>query len=76
VANVLRAPSEGFWDIILCRNVAIYLKREASCALWAMLALRLRPGGLLVVGNAERPSVPGLNHLDRCLYRKNGDSHA
>ena len=74
--NVLREPPEGLWDIIVCRNVAIYLKREVGCALWATLVSRLRPGGLLVVGNAEQPAVPGLDILDRCIYRTRGGTDA
>jgi chemotaxis methyl-accepting protein methylase len=76
VANVLGSPAEETWDLILCRNVAIYLRCEAGSALWATLIGRLRPGGLLVVGNAERPSVPGLDLLERCVYLKNGGSDA
>lgn len=44
----------GRWDLILCRNVAIYLAPPARSALHAMLAASLAPGGLLVLGRSER----------------------
>jgi chemotaxis methyl-accepting protein methylase len=62
-------------DLILCRNLAIYLTPEAATELWNLLYTRLRPGGLLVVGRAERPtpSVAGsLSRVGPCIYRKGG----
>lgn len=59
------------WDLILCRNVAIYLHPAASTALWDRLAGSLRTGGCLVVGKAERPE--GRRRLLRvapCVYQK------
>lgn len=70
VRNVLEALPAGRWDLILCRNLAIYLAPRANRALWNSLVSCLRPGGLLVVGRAERPSNPGLTQLDQCVYRK------
>jgi chemotaxis protein methyltransferase CheR len=76
VQNVLKTPADGPWDVISCRNVAIYLTRDAACALWAALAERLRPEGLLVVGKAERPAVACLSQVAQCVYSRLGPSHA
>ena len=61
-------------DLVLCRNLVIYLQPAATAALWAMLAAALRPGGVMVLGKAERPlGVPGLANAGPCLYRKRVD---
>lgn len=61
----------GDWDMILCRNVAIYLEPTAATAMWCSLAGRLRPEGVLVVGKAERPdAAAGLRRLAPCIYRR------
>jgi chemotaxis methyl-accepting protein methylase len=71
--DVVAGPEPGEWDLVLCRNVAIYLQPEASAALWANLVAPLRPGGVLVTGKAERPlGVRNLVPLGPCLYRKSG----
>jgi chemotaxis protein methyltransferase CheR len=57
-------------DLLLCRNLAIYLEPEATRELWVTCASRLRNGGVLVVGKAERPAVEGLDRIGPCLYRK------
>jgi len=69
--DVLAAAEPGPWDVVLCRNLAIYLRHDAVAALWTRLAAALRPGGLLVLGNAERPvGVRGLVPVGPCLYRR------
>jgi chemotaxis protein methyltransferase CheR len=63
-------------DLILCRNLAIYLEHAASCELWQRLSRRLRPGGILMLGKAERPaSAPELVRIGPCLYRKMRGAH-
>ena len=62
--------SEGpSWDIILFRNLAIYLRCPAP--LWERYSRQLSPGGMLVTGKAETPprTLP-LCREARCLYRK------
>ncbi len=65
----------GKHDVILCRNLAIYLTPAAAGELWSMLVSQLRPGGLLLVGKAERPT-PEVRSLlirrSRCLYQRRG----
>lgn len=51
-----RPPSSGVfsgYDLILCRNVLIYLKRESHRRVMTSLAGWLHPGGALVLGEAE-----------------------
>lgn len=52
--DLLREPPPAArYDLIACRNVIIYLGREAQEALLASLHRALRPGGYLVLGRAE-----------------------
>jgi chemotaxis protein methyltransferase CheR len=71
-ANVLCVLEPGAWDMILCRNLAIYLRASAAARLWQSLHDSLRPGGILVLGKAERPmGVEGLSMIAPCIYRRN-----
>ena len=70
-ADVTRSAEAGPWDLILCRNMVMYLQPDAAGAVWRRLELTLRPGGFLIVGKAERPT--GSRHLvphGPCIYRK------
>jgi chemotaxis methyl-accepting protein methylase len=58
-------------DIILCRNLLIYLERAAAAELWRSVVGALAPGGLLVTGRAERPPLElKLTRLAPCIYTK------
>lgn len=71
--DLLAGVEAGPWDIVLWRNAAIYLKPEPAVAIWDALAGTLRPGGVLVVGKAERPPrAAGLMGIGRCVYRVQG----
>lgn len=61
------------WDMILCRNLAIYLKPDVADRMWERLVAGLKVGGLLVLGKAERPQrcLP-LKRLGLGLYLKLG----
>jgi chemotaxis protein methyltransferase CheR len=48
----------GRFALILCRNVAIYLRPDAKRKLHTMLAAALMTNGVLVLGRAERLSEP------------------
>lgn len=50
----------GTYDIIFCRNVAIYFDAEVRRGLFQRMAEQLRPGGVLVVGSTE--SLLGISH--------------
>jgi chemotaxis protein methyltransferase CheR len=76
-ANIIQGIENGPWDLILWRNMAIYLTPEAAEPIWHGLASALAPGGALIVGRAERPPTSfSLINMCRCIYRSySGDSH-
>ncbi|MEM1187793.1 MAG: protein-glutamate O-methyltransferase CheR [Pseudomonadota bacterium] len=43
----------GSFDIIFCRNVAIYFDLPTRKSLFERLARQLKPGGMLVIGSSE-----------------------
>jgi chemotaxis methyl-accepting protein methylase len=47
------APREGPWDLVLCRNVFIYILRAQSEPTLRRLALSLRVGGSLILGASD-----------------------
>jgi chemotaxis protein methyltransferase CheR len=73
VADAFAVRSGSAADLLLCRNLAIYLRADAADVLWHRLVAALRPGGLLLVGKAERPPAAArLERIGPCLYRKEG----
>ena len=57
-ASLLELPASlGEFDVILCRNVLIYMDDMARRQVLAGLAARLRPGGILALGVTD--SAPG-----------------
>lgn len=72
-ADVLQETEPGEWDMILCRNLAIYLQPDAAQKLWTRLHGALRRGGLLVTGKAERPAATsGFRQVGSCLFQREG----
>lgn len=64
-------PVHESFDIVLCRNVVIYLTPSSARELWRRLIARIVPDGLLVVGKAERlDRSMGVERIGPCLYRK------
>jgi two-component system CheB/CheR fusion protein len=51
--NVLRDPPFSRLDLICCRNLLIYLDREAQCRILEMFRFALKPGGYLFLGTSE-----------------------
>jgi two-component system CheB/CheR fusion protein len=51
--NLLRDPPFSKLDLICCRNLLIYLNRDAHAAVLEMFHSVLKPGGFLFLGNAE-----------------------
>lgn len=47
-------PMKRRYQVIFCRNVAIYFEAEAQTQIWHRLAGLLAPGGCLYVGHSER----------------------
>ncbi|WP_375427732.1 CheR family methyltransferase [uncultured Sphingomonas sp.] len=53
-------PPPGRFDLVMCRNVLLYLTPAGRAAVFDRLARALRPGGLLVLGAGE--TVIGQTH--------------
>jgi chemotaxis protein methyltransferase CheR len=52
--NLLDAPPMlGAFDLVLCRNVLLYLQRDARARVAANLASSMKHGGILLVGGGE-----------------------
>lgn len=58
VADLAETAVGGPWDIILWRNLAIYLNPTPAERLWSRLAAALTPGGFLIVGKADARRRP------------------
>lgn len=72
-SNLLHEPFEFNFDLIMCRNVMIYLTDEAKNYLLAKLAASLRTGGILFIGSSEtieQPEAYGLIKVDKYFYKK------
>jgi chemotaxis protein methyltransferase CheR len=68
--DATRECPPGPWDVVLCRNLVIYLQDHAGQALFDRLTGQLARGGFLVVGNAERPPASlKLTQVARCVYQ-------
>jgi chemotaxis protein methyltransferase CheR len=66
-------PPAGRFDLILCRNVAIYLEPAAKARLHRMLAEALAAGGVLMLGRSERladPASLGLRRIEPHVYER------
>jgi chemotaxis protein methyltransferase CheR len=71
VEDALSGAPKPQWDLILCRNVAIYFDSGVASQLWQRLVDSLNPGGVLVTGKAEKPSAKlPLTRLAKCIYRR------
>ena len=64
----------GRFDIVFCRNVAIYFQQEDKVMLFNKLADILEPGGYLIIGSSE--AISGINsrfepkiHLNMIFYQ-------
>ena len=51
--NVLSDPPFSKIDVISCRNLLIYMERQAQTEVLTLLHFALNPGGLLFLGTAE-----------------------
>lgn len=53
-ANLLTSPIfNGVYDIVFCRNVAIYFKKEEKRLLFERIYRSLKPQGTLIIGSTE-----------------------
>jgi chemotaxis protein methyltransferase CheR len=70
VADVLATIEAGPWDLVLCRNLTIYLDGPANAHVLRETAATLASGGFMLVGRAERlAGHRQLRPAGRCLYR-------
>jgi chemotaxis methyl-accepting protein methylase len=73
--DLTRLCEPGAWDLILCRNMTMYLRADVAARVWGALENALRPGGFLVLGKAERPLVARrLGVVAPCIYRRDRTS--
>lgn len=66
-------PNFPEFQVIFCRNVAIYFERCVQAKLWARIAKALSPGGVVFIGHSERISGDArkiLSPLGVTTYRK------
>jgi chemotaxis protein methyltransferase CheR len=63
--DLLRDPYKDDFDLVLCRNVVIYLTRSAKDRIFQGLARALRPGGFLFIGSTEMIFAPQELDLER-----------
>ncbi|MEM9433268.1 MAG: protein-glutamate O-methyltransferase [Pseudomonadota bacterium] len=66
-------PVKGPFEIIMCRNVAIYFDKQTQAKLWARFAELLSPTGVLMIGHSERLSAnvtEQFSSLGVTAYRK------
>lgn len=70
-ADILELREREQWDVILCRNVSIYLEPSVAQDLLRRLEVALRPGGILVLGQSERPGRGSrLAPLGSCIFQR------
>jgi two-component system CheB/CheR fusion protein len=67
--NVLRDPPFSRLDLICCRNLLIYVGREAQTSILEMFRFALRPGGYLFLGSSESAEV--VSELFTVIDKKN-----
>jgi chemotaxis methyl-accepting protein methylase len=51
--NLVEPPPQGDWDIVMCRNVLIYIARQRARSVVEALGDALAPGGHLLLGASE-----------------------
>ena len=73
--NILRDPPFSRVDVVACRNLLIYLERDAQSQALALLHFALNPGGLLFLGSAETadwvPELFSVVDKKHRIYRAN-----
>ena len=70
--DLLADPYPSPMDLILCRNLFIYLAQSTQAEVTGRLVQALQPGGYLVLGGTEYISDParfGLKRVDFCVYQ-------
>jgi chemotaxis protein methyltransferase CheR len=71
--DLLNDPFINDYDLILCRNVFIYLTEDSKQYLYRKFAAALRPGGVLFIGSTEqifKANEIGFRSLATFFYQK------
>lgn len=71
--DLLADPPFAHLDLVVCRNVLIYLQREAQRDVVELFHYALRPGGHLVLGTSESIDGSELFRVENekaCIHRK------
>ena len=71
--NLLRDPPFAHIDLVSCRNLLIYLEREAQGEVLTLLHYALNPDGLLLLGSSESVDRSNLflpENKEHRLYRR------
>lgn len=63
-------PMKGAFDVIFCRNVAIYFEEAAQQKLWRRFADKLTPSGRLYIGHSERLQDPAFTSDGLTVYKR------
>ncbi|TCO70763.1 CheR family methyltransferase [Rhodovulum euryhalinum] len=66
-------PMPGLFDVIMCRNMAIYFDKPTQQTLWLRFAEKLPEAGMLFIGHSERVTGPAADLLETAgvtAYRK------
>jgi chemotaxis protein methyltransferase CheR len=63
-------PMKGPFDVIFCRNVAIYFDEPTQTKLFGRFADALTPRGRLYIGHSERAATPTLESDGLTIYRR------
>lgn len=73
--NVLRDPPFSRLDLVCCRNLLIYLDREAQILVLEMFRFALKPGGYLFLGTSESvdaaPNLFSVVDKSKGIYKSN-----
>ena len=56
-------PMKGRFDVIFCRNVAIYFDKPTQERLWSRFTPLMTPGATLYIGHSERVTGPAAHLL-------------
>ena len=66
-------PMRNPFDLVMCRNAAIYFDKDTQARLWRRFADCLRPEGHLMIGHSERLTGPATSLFESVAvttYRK------
>jgi chemotaxis protein methyltransferase CheR len=72
-------PFRGQFDVIFCRNVAIYMDADTQERIWTGFRNALRPDGHLFIGHSERlsPSLrSSFTTVGNTIYRRRSATNA